>query len=249
MKAILLTLLAGILCSGSLLHAQDSTATEGSSLSTDPPQTFSLVFNRGFMLTGGQPDSVPLNGTGSGTYFVGAGLKFPLAQNKLGLRVAPGVSFSHITYEQTNLKAFPSVPDSLAFPLTMERHSSTWAELPVGFYMNFTRDEDDDPLFFAELGGYVGYMLAGNYKIRYNNAENLRVREKLQDLHKIESEWVRLRYGLYARVGYKWAALFISYRLSEVFDEFTNPTYRPKAVEGFRNPPIAPMEIGISVFL
>lgn len=249
MKAYLLTLLTCCLLYMPRLAGQDSARVDSAILPTDPPRSFSLVFNRGFMLSGSQPDSVPLNGTGSGTYFIGAGFRFSLFKNKMGLRVSPGIAFTHFTYEQTNLKTFPSVPDSVPFPFTQERHGSTWAELPLGIYANFSRDEDGDPRFFAELGGYIGYLLAANYKTRYNNAANLRVKEKVRDLHKIESEWERLRYGLYGRVGYKWAAIYVSYRLSEVFDEFTNPAYRPKAVEGFRNPAIAPMEFGITVFL
>ena len=251
MKSILLTLLGLSLLALSPLAAQDSAQVASPALPTDPPRSFSLVFNRGFMLSGSQPDSVPLNGTGSGTYFIGAGFKFPLWQNKLGLRVAPGIAFTHFTYEQTNLKTFPSIQDSLAYPLTLERHGATWVELPLGFYANFSRDEDGDPRFFAEIGGYVGYLLAANYKTRYTNVDigNLRVKEKIRDLHKVESEWERLRYGLYGRLGYKWASLYVCYRLSEVFDEFTHPDFRPRAGEGFRNPRIAPMEVGITVFL
>ncbi|MEM7369389.1 MAG: porin family protein [Bacteroidota bacterium] len=214
----------------------------------DRPRNFSLVFNRGLMLTGSSPDSVPLNGNSSGTYSIGGGIRIPLIKDAVRLRLTPSISWTHFSYDQTNLKTFPTVADSLPQQLTLEKHTLIFGELPLGVIFNLSRDEDGDPRFFVEAGGYVGYLLGANYKTRFKDSEGLRVKNKRRDLEGIESEFERLRYGLYGRVGYKWAALYFSYRLSDVFDEFTNPSLRPTAFEGYKNPKIPPMEVGISVF-
>ncbi|GAB4415812.1 MAG: hypothetical protein OHK0039_24700 [Bacteroidia bacterium] len=247
MKHIRVAILLAACTYGVLVAQTDTTRVEN--LNTDEARNFSLVFTRGLIITDARQDTVPLNGTGSGTYVVGAGFKFPLVKNTLGLRVAPSLAITQYTYEQTAAKTYPTIADSLPYTLALERQGAVFGELPVGVYLNFNKDEDGDPRFFLEAGGYVGLLVAANYKTRYTNAEGLREKNKVRDLQKIESEWQRLRYGLYARVGYKWASLYVSYRLSEVFDEFTNEAYRPRPGEGFRNPQLPPIEVGISLFL
>jgi hypothetical protein len=220
----------------------DSTANKP----TDPPMRFSLVFNRGFMLTGSAPDTVPLSSTRSGTYFIGGGIRFPLTKtNTLGLRLTPGVAWTHISYAQTNLKTFPYRADTLGSNLSQERHRQFFIDLPLGVYFNLTKDEDNDPKFYLEAGGYVSYLLAAQYRYKYDNAQGRTVTVREQNLAGSANEFERLRYGLYGRVGYKWAALYVSYRLSEVFDEFADDP----APAGFRNPAIPPLELGISIFL
>lgn len=227
----------------------ESMDAESVKVGDDRARNFSLVFNRGLMLTGASPDTVPLNGNSSGSYSIGGGIRIPIIKDAVRLRVTPSISWTHFTYDQTNLKTFPTVADSLPQQLTLEKHTLMFGGLPVGVMINMSRDEDGDPRFFVEMGGYVGYLLGANYKTRYKDSEGLRVKNKRRDLEGIENEFERLRYGLYARAGYKWASLYFSFRLSDVFDEFTNPSLRPTSFEGYRNPKIPPMEIGISVFL
>lgn len=215
----------------------------------DRPRNFSLVFNRGLMIANSSPDSVPLNGNSSGTYSIGGGIKINLVKNVVRLRMTPSIAWTHFNYDQTNLKTFPTVGDSLPFDLTLEKHTLVFGELPVGLIFNLTTDEDGDPRFFVEAGGYIGYLLAANYKTRYKDDDGLRVKEKRRDLNNLDSELEQLRYGLYGRVGYKWASLYFSFRLSDVFDEFTNPALRPIASEQYKNPIIPPMELGITIFL
>lgn len=200
------------------------------------------------MLASGSPDSIPLNGNASGTYSIAGGIKFPLdKKNILGIRMAPGVSWTHIQYNQTEGKTFPTVGDTLNF--SVEKHTMVFADLALSMYINLSRDEDQDRRFFLELGGYGSYLIAANYKTRFTNADGLRIKNKVRDLEQISDEWLRYRYGLFGRVGYKWAALYIGFRLSDVFDEFTNESLRPRPEEtGFKNPQIPPLEVGLSLF-
>ena len=231
----------------------DTTETKADNLPTDPPKRFSLVFNRGFSLPGPAQDTVPISSTGSGTYFLGGGFRFPLGiKNIVGIRATPGLAWTSYSYQRTVDQTFPSIQDSLPFGYTQEKHRMFFLEMPLGVYINFTRDEDGDPLFFGEFGGFVGYLSSAEYRIRYRNGSGQRIEERTRDLEQIsdpEIEFERLRYGAYARLGYKWITLYYSIRLTDVFDEFTNPSLRPKDVEGFKNPTLPPMEIGISLFL
>ena len=246
--------LAGIVLLQGLALGQEADSPKVKvNLPTDPPKQFSLVFNRGFALPGPAQDTVPVSSTASGTYFVGAGFRFPLGKkNTVGLRATPGLAWTGFGYQQTVDKTFPSIRDSVGFDYTQERHRLFFLEMPLGVYVNLTKDEDNDPLLFLEAGGYIGYLGSASYKIQYRNSAGQRVLEKTRDLEQIsepEKEFERIRYGAYARFGYKWLALYYSVRLTEVFDEFTNPALRPRNVAGFRNPGMPPMEIGISLFL
>ena len=230
-------------------QTQDQEAQQASDdLPSDPPSRFDLVFNRSFMLTGGGTlDTIPINGSNSGTFFIGGGIKFPLANNKIGIRATPGVGWTQINYNQTSLKTFPTIQDSIGFPYTSEKHRLFHVELPIGFYVNVTRDEDNDPKFFLEGGGYIGYLISAGYQYKYLNSTGQRVKVNNRDLEQIENEFQKLHYGIYARIGYKWASLYFNMRLTDVFDEFANDP--PKDVPGFRNPKIPPMQLGLTVFL
>ncbi|MEO1451586.1 MAG: outer membrane beta-barrel protein, partial [Bacteroidota bacterium] len=159
---------------------QDSIPTPESlseNLNTDPPGRFNLVFTRGFMLAGSAPDSVPLNGNASGTYRIGGGIKFPLGKkNIVGLRLTPAISWTHVQYNQTEAKTFPSIGDSANF--SVEKHTMNFADLALSVYINLSRDEDNDRRFFVELGGYGSFLIAANYKTRYTNANGQRVKNK-----------------------------------------------------------------------
>ncbi|MEO0473859.1 MAG: outer membrane beta-barrel protein [Bacteroidota bacterium] len=213
----------------------------------DPPRTFSLVFDRGFLLTGSaQPDSVPISGNSSGTFFIGGGFRVPFGKNVVGLRITPGFAWTTHNYNQTSAKSFPTVPDSLAQSLTSESIRIGSVQLPVGVYINFSRDEDNDPKFFMELGGYAGYVTGVNYRNRFEDGVR-RVQTRIRGLEKEADEYRRLRYGLYGRLGYKWAALMIKVRLSDVYDEFANTP--PNGITGYKNPKIPPIQFGFTIQL
>lgn len=226
---------------------------DGDNLPADMPSRFDLVFNRGFALPGPARDTVPLSSTASGTYFIGGGFKFPFGRkNVVGLRATPGVAWTHLSYQQTADKTFPTIPDSVGVDYTTEKHRLFFLEMPLSLYVNLSRDEDGDPMLFLEAGGYVGYLAGAMYRVKYRNSAGQRVMERTRDLEQIsepEGEFERLRYGIFTRFGYKWFSLYYSMRLTPVFDEFTNPALNPRGSEGFRNPTIPEMELGLSLFL
>ncbi|MEM7654767.1 MAG: outer membrane beta-barrel protein [Bacteroidota bacterium] len=245
-----LSLMWGLLGLVFALQAQEITVTlPDTPDSTDRPKNFSLVFNRGLMIAGPSPDSVPLNGTSSGTYFIGGGIRVSLWKDIVRLRITPGLAWTHLAYDQTNLKSFPTIQDSTPYDYAVEKHVLTYAELPVGVFVNLSKDEDGDTRYFVEAGGYFGYLISANYRTAYTDENGLRVKEKVRDLEQLDSEWNPFRYGVYARFGYRWASLYASWRLSDVMDEFTNAPFVPRGGEGYRNPNIPPMELGLTIFL
>lgn len=214
----------------------------------DPPQTIELLFNRSFLVGANRIDTVPLNTFNSGSYSLGLSFRIPLANNLVGFRLAPSISWLRLVYNQSANKTFPTLADTLGPPLDRERHQLTALDLPVSFYYNITRDEDRDPRFFLEVGGYVGYLIGANYKQRYDDSD-IRVTNRLGQLQRLEGQFERLRYGLFGRVGFKWISLYANYRLTRVFGEFTHPELRPRASDSFRNPEIPPLELGVSILL
>ncbi|MEM6801036.1 MAG: outer membrane beta-barrel protein [Bacteroidota bacterium] len=263
MKYIIHFLLIGYL-SISVLYAQeviDTTQTQTQTeledkkgedqLPTDAARRFSLVFNRTLQTTNGTSDTIPLNGTSSGTFFIGGGIRIPLGNQLVNIRLTPGISWTGYTYNQTNLKRYPTFASD-SVNLSLERQSLTHIDLPLSFYFNISRDEDGDPRFFVEVGGYASYLMAASYKIKYEDANGLRVKEKIRDIHALEgdnAEFERLRYGAFARVGFKWIALYLDYRISDVFDEFSGSVINDQTPAGFKNPVFQPLQFGLSIFL
>ncbi|MEL6675075.1 MAG: outer membrane beta-barrel protein [Bacteroidota bacterium] len=229
-------------------------AVEFDNLPVDESSIFNLIFTRGFMMTGtlaaeNQADSVPLNGGSSGSFQLHAGIKIPIYRNRVGLRLSPGISWTNIVYNQLEGKTFPTlVADSLP-TFSLEKHGQTHVSLPLGVYVNITTDEDGDPVWFLEAGGYLRYMMAASYKVKYEE-NGLQIKEKARGLHTLsDPEFNRLSYGLYARLGYKWFSAYANMRLTEVFDEFTNDAFNPRQNGTFKNPIIPPIEVGFSIFI
>jgi hypothetical protein len=214
----------------------------------DEPKVFELIFSRSFLIGAGNLDSVPLSTFNSGSYRLGAGFRIPFQRNTIGLRIAPSVTWLRLVYNQSENKTFPTLADTTRPELSQERHQLTYLDLPLSFYYNITKDEDSDPLLFVEIGGYAGYMLGGNYKQRYDDGD-LRVTQKLSGLPQLEGQFERFRYGVMARVGYKWFSIYGNLRLTRVFGEFTNPQISPRPDAPFRNPEITGLELGISLVL
>lgn len=222
----------------------------------DPPQNFGLIFGRSIMITGGLPDSVPISGGASGAYFLGAGYRFYIGKAyRFGLRFSPGIAWNRYTYDQTSAKTFPTTIDS-TITLSRERHSMVEVKAELGVFINITRDEDYDPLIFVEVGGYGGYMTAFNYIRRFTDGNNLRVREKYRDLEKLTmtdganntvNTFNRLQYGFYGRLGYKWAALYVGYRLSDVLNDPINDALLFRDQPNFQAVTMPPIDIGFHI--
>ena len=222
---------------------------QGRPPSYEEAKRFNLVFTRGLMLGATSLDSVPINGLGSGTYQLQGGFKIHLPGHLVGFRLSPGITWTRLAYNQNDLKTFPTIEDSLGLSLERERHLLTYLELPISVFVNITKDEDGDSELFVEAGGFVGYLLSGNYKRRYPDGNDLSVVFTERGLQRLDSEWMPLQYGIFGRVGYKWAAVYYRFRLTSLLDDFTNASRRPINSEAYRNPPFPPMELGISIFL
>ncbi|RMG29650.1 MAG: PorT family protein [Bacteroidetes bacterium] len=229
-------------------HAQQQEQQEqppSDNLPVDRPDNFDLSFSRSFLLITDEQEGVPLNAGSSGTIAIGAGAKLNLARGTFGFRIHPTISWLRYSYDQTRDKRFPSLPPAdTAQTLDVEKHRFTYIDVPVGFFINFTKDEDGDSQFFMEGGGFLGYRTGSAYKTRFKDElqdQDIRVRVKgVKDLE----DW---RYGLYARLGYKWVALHFTYRLSEVFKP--NPVRADGSPSGFDKLNMPPMELGILIFL
>ena len=206
-------------------------------LPVDRPQNFQLLFNRGLVIgsVGGE-DQVPINGSFSGSMFLGLSFKAHFPNNKVGARIAPGINWYKLNYQQEDQKIFPtdSIYDS-------EKHVLTYLEVPIGIFVNITKDEDGDPRLYTELGGFLGYKLSGAYKRRFDDkGRNSRlIRREVPGLE----DW---RFGIYGRLGFKRWALYYSYLLSDVFSSYEVEEGAPLDVE-LSFPP--PLEIGISFIL
>lgn len=210
-------------------------------LPVDRPRFFNLIFNRTFQIspTGEESPEAPINSFTSGNYFLGASFKTNFNHGSFGFRFQPGIAWQQLTYEQLDAKTFPTAPvDSIS--LDLERHRMTYLEIPIGIFVNITKDEDGDPLFYVEGGAYAGYLLNSAYKTKYQNKLGQEVKNVVREVPDLED----LRYGLYGRVGYKWLSLYYSYRLSDLFKEFPSRGNTANPIPG-----IPRMEFGISFIL
>ncbi|MEM6261781.1 MAG: outer membrane beta-barrel protein [Bacteroidota bacterium] len=203
------------------IHLQAQEVDSALVMKVEDVSRFDLVFQRSFLL-GAADATFPMQST-SGSYFVGLGFKFGFLNNKLGIRAQPGINWLRLNYS-TNDDLFPEssiLPqDSSQQNATFEiqRHRLTYFEVPLGIYFNISQDEDLNPKAFIEAGGFISYLFAEMLKegTRANESAPL-IRTKTPEIAYIGSDQ-RLRYGLYARAGYRWFALFASLRLSDVFE-------------------------------
>lgn len=187
-------------------------------LPVDRPRFFNLIFNRTFQISPSNEESAgaPINSFTSGNYFLGASFKTNFNHGSFGFRFQPGLAWQLLSYEQLDAKTFPSTTTDL----DLERHRMMYLEVPVGIFVNITKDEDGDPLVHIEGGAYAGYLLNSAYKVKFQNSLGQEVKTVTKDIPDLQD----VRYGLYGRVGYKWLSLYYSYRLSDLFKEnTTNP--------------------------
>ena len=226
--------LAILCCLSKLTLAQEE---EIDNLPVDRPQNFQLLFNRGLIIgsVGGE-DQIPINGSFSGSMFLGFSFKAHLPNNQVGARITPGINWYKLNYQQEDQKLFPT--DTI---FDAEKHVLTYFEVPLGVFINISKDEDGDPGLYTELGGFLGYKIGSAYKRRYDdNGRSSRLIRR--DVPEVE-DW---RFGIYGRLGFKRWALYYSYLLSDVFSAF--PTENgPPLNQDLSFPP--PLEIGISFIL
>ncbi len=227
-------MIAFILCLSKLTLAQEE---EIDNLPVDRPQNFQIFFNRGLLVgsVGGE-DQIPINGSFSGSMTLGLSFKAHFPGNKAGARIAPGINWYKLNYQQEEQKIFPT--DTI---FDAEKHVLTYLELPIGLFINIGQDEDGDPRLFTELGGFLGYKLGATYKRRFddNGRASRLIRRDAPDIE----DW---RFGIYGRLGFKRWALYYSYLFSDVFTNFSTEN-GTQINQNLDFPP--PLEIGISFIL
>ena len=236
--------------------AQEGVEEEIENLPVDRPRSFQLVFNAGLMLNTAvsNPENTLrsyVNTGNSGSFFLGAGFMLHMFKNNLGIRIAPGVSWSRIAYDpgsdSAQYRQYPDGPrvvtlDTVDFNLYREKHNLTYFEVPIGVFWNITKDEDGDSRIFLEAGGYVGYKIGSRYTGKYESTENNRaVKIKYTNIPEIQD----VRYGLYFRGGYQWIALYLYYRMSDVYDK----QVASGDLKGSYYPQIPPFELGLTILL
>lgn len=218
---------------------------ESDNLAVDRPEQVEITFVQGLLINSPQQDGIPLNAGGSGTISLGSSFKLHFPKNVVGFRIQPSISWTRFSYEQATSKTFPTpfLNDDTK-PVRVEKHRIVFADLPIGLFVNVLKDEDGDPRFFLEAGGYAGYKLGSVYKIKVDNTiteqETKQVVDNVYDLE----NW---RYGIYARAGISWLAAHFTYRLSDVFKP--NPRQADGSPSGFESILLPRMELGLAIFL
>lgn len=220
-------------------------AQKSDNLPVDRPDQVEITVIQGLLINSPQQEGIPLNAGGSGTISLGTSFKLHLAQNKMGFRIQPSVSWTRFSYEQAESKIFPSpYVESNDFQVQVEKHRLFFIDVPLGLFVNILKDEDDDPRFFLEAGGFAGYKLRSVYKTRVeNNLTEQETKQLVRSVYDLEN-W---RYGLYARLGIRWLAIHFTYRLSDVFK--ANPRNADGSPSAFEMIDLPPMELGLAFFL
>ncbi len=218
--------------------SQEQESSKSDNLPVDYPRIFQLAFTRAisFAPASEEAEFAPINSLNSGTYSLGISVLFPPVNYSLKLRLQPNFSWTSFNYTQEESKTFPSsFSDTVSFDT--EKHSFTYIELPVGIVYLITKDEDGDPIFYVEAGGFVGYQIGNKFKTKFTNSDEQVIKNKINNVRNVKD----FRGGIYGRIGYKWISLYYSNRLTNVFEE--------ASFEGSTFPDLPQMEIGISVFL
>ena len=220
------------------LQAQETKKDSIPALQLEEPNRFDFILQRSILL--GKADTMATLKNSSGSWFIGLGFKLPIAQNRLGVRVQPGINwlkFNHALNDTTK-----SFPDSRT-DYTLQRHRLAYLEVPVGIYYNISLDEERNPKAFVEAGGFAGYGFSFVLKTKETTVRDQGLKTKTSNLPDLEA----LRYGVYARAGYRWFALHFSYRLTNVFEPFV--TNIDGTVTTTPYPIFPSAQFGVTVFL
>ena len=108
-------------------------------LPVDRPRFFNLIFNRTFQISPSNEEeaSAPINSFTSGNYFLAASFKTNFNHGSFGFRFQPGLAWQLLSYEQLDSKTYPSTTTDL----DLERHRMMYLEVPVGIFVNITKDD------------------------------------------------------------------------------------------------------------
>lgn len=217
---------------------QDSQSSNGGIPSQDYAQVFDLTFTRGVSIaTGGEESSfAPVNSLNSGTYALGLSILLPPLQKSFKFRIQPQIAWTVFNFSQEEGKLFPtSFSDTISFET--EKQRITFIDLPVGIVFLAKRDNEGNPVFFLEAGGFAGYRISSAFKTKFTNSDNQEVKNRISNISNLRD----FRTGIYGKVGYKWISLYYSTRLTDVFKQ--------EVFDNINFPKLPEMEIGITIHL
>jgi len=170
----------------------------------------------------GAPDTIDFKGYNPGAS-VSLMQDFPLGSTNFSFAIGLGVGTHNLRYNANILK------DSLGVSYFENRVDTpkqykmvlSYIDLPIELRFRTKRDN----VFRIAVGGKIGYEINNHikhvdddFKMKTYNIEYLNM----------------IRYGLTARVGYKWFNLYVYYGLSTLFEEKHGPE-------------MAPLSLGISL--
>jgi hypothetical protein len=116
--------------------------------------------------------------------------------------------------EQYNLLSPQRIYPSLADKSMLV---ANYIEIPIDFRFD-TKPEDIARSFNVALGGRIGYLYDSFRKVKFEDKG-----ETIKDKYKSPLGLNRLRYGIYARIGFGGFTLFSFYNLSNMFEKGKGP--------------------------
>ncbi|MDZ7649863.1 MAG: outer membrane beta-barrel protein [Cytophagales bacterium] len=116
--------------------------------------------------------------------------------------------------EQYNLLSPARIYPSLADKSMLV---ANYVEIPIDFRFD-TKPEDIARSFNIALGGRIGYLFDSFRKVKFEDKG-----ETIKDKYKSPLGLNRLRYGIYARIGFGGFTLFSFYNLSNMFEKGKGP--------------------------
>ena len=203
-------------------------------------ERFDLVMARGFLVPINRSDSVPWQVAESGTYTVGFAFNVPIGP-VFAFRFEPRATWHKLVFDNKPEKTFPT--DSNATYL-FEKHRAFYPELGIGFKFNLYRNKKDKVKLFIEAGGQFGYATGSTYKRRYVETGGRKVTEKFNKVPGIQN----LRYGAYFRLGTDFGAIFVHYRISDIYRS-DQKYLHPDRNTFVTYPKFSPLEIGVMLLL
>lgn len=204
-------------------------------------EKYDIVLNRGFLISNGMNDSVPVNSATSGT----TSFAFSLHQkfdSLFSFNYGFGISVLKLDFKQTATKTYPTTQDS-SIDFDYQRMRSLYFDIPIAVRLVISRDEKRRVSTFVDLGFYAGRFLGASQKDKYTDflgKKRIIKSPKLEGLN----PW---RLGLYARINYKWIGLWVNYRISNMF--LKNSNYTNVYGQVLKHPKVNSLEFGISLVL
>jgi hypothetical protein len=114
------------------------------------------------------------------------------------------------------------VPETMVFDDNQKsKFSSVYLDIPLLAEFQFPVKHYANRFYFS-AGGYCGVRLGSHTKIKYR-ADGKKEKLKTPDDYSLHN----FKYGLMARMGYRWVNVFATYDLSPLFKDDLGPKLTP----------------------